>query len=220
MLRHHQLLLYTIASLILAAIPVISWPFNWVETYFHEVSHGLVASLTGGEIKEIVIRLNGSGHCLFTGGSVGITAFSGYFGATIAGAAMYLSARVLKMNAAILSGILIVIVTTTAFLYARDIITIIILGILIGVFYMAYSESFSAYFNKAEEFIGIYVLVSAIRAPFNLFDGQNAGDGAKLSDLTLIPEIIWIFLWGAIGFGVLIGLWIYESKNSKQIYTA
>ena len=216
MARKYQLIIYIIASLVIAAIPVISWPLNWVETYFHEISHGLTALLTGGQIERIVIRLNGSGYCTHTGGWRELTTFAGYFGAVSAGTMMYLSARLLKKNAVIISATMIVLIALSGLLYARDIITIIILGTLIGLFYLSYSDKFSQYFNRTEEFIGIYVLLSALRSPFNLFDGRHIGDGAALADLTSIPEIFWVGLWMAFGIFALTMLWFIERERIES----
>jgi len=215
--RKYQLIIYIVASLVIAAIPLLSWPLNWVETYFHEISHGLTALLTGGHIERIVIRLNGSGYCTHSGGWTGLTTFAGYFGAVIAGALMYLSARLFKKSSAIISASMMVLIALTGLLYARDIITIIILGVLIGLFYLSYSEKFSKYFNRTEEFIGIYVLLSALRAPFALFDGRHIGDGASLSDMTSIPEVFWVGIWMAFGIFALVSLWVFEKKTGGHM---
>lgn len=165
-----RFVVYIIVSLLVSAIPIISWPLNWIETYFHEVSHGLTAILSGGRIQEIVIRLNGSGYCTYAGGWHGITAFAGYTGAILSGTFIYLSARMLKKSSTIISVAMVGLIAVTMFLYARDSITILILSALIGLFYLSYSDKFSQYFNRVEEFIGIYVLLNGIRSPFHLFD--------------------------------------------------
>lgn len=217
MKHQHKLAVFIVVSLIISAIPVISWPLNWIETYFHEISHGLAAILTGGKIHEIVIRLNGSGYCQYSGGWHGLTAFAGYTGAILAGVAMYLSARMLQKKSAIISALMVGLVAITLILYARDIITILILSALIGLFYFSSSDKYSNYFNQTEEFIGIYVLLNAIRSPFHLFDGRHIGDGAALSEMTYLPEIIWVGAWMSIGVYALIMLWRYETRNTAVI---
>lgn len=212
--KQKQLILYVAVSLLISAIPIVSWPFNWIETYFHEMSHGLIALFTGGHIEQIVIRVDGSGYCSHIGGSIGLTAFAGYFGAIASGAAMYFSARLLNKKAMLVSGFMMISVALTGIFYARDIITIAIVVTIISLFYFASSSIFSQYFNRAEEFIGIYVLTNAIRAPLHLFDGRNIGDGATLSELTFIPEFVWAGIWFFIGIIALVILWLYEKDNS------
>ena len=57
------------------------------------------------------------------------------------------------------------------------------------------------------KFIGIYILIDAVTAPFALVDGRHVGDGANLSDLTGIPEIVWVFIWLLVGLAGILYLW-------------
>ena len=45
--------LLLLAAIIIHQIPIISVPFKWLESYFHEISHGLAAVATGGRIVRI-----------------------------------------------------------------------------------------------------------------------------------------------------------------------
>ena len=65
----------------------------------------------------------------------------------------------------------------------------------------------------ALKFIGIYVLLDAVRAPLYLIDGRNYGDGAQLAELTGIPEILWVSLWLVIGFSGVFYLWTVSKKR-------
>ncbi len=67
-------------------------PFSWLDTFLHEISHGLVAVLTGGEIVKIHLRLNGGGECHYAGGWQMLVNFAGYAGASLWGAALYVGA--------------------------------------------------------------------------------------------------------------------------------
>ncbi len=67
-------------------------PFSWLDTFLHEISHGLVAVLTGGEIIKIHLRLNGGGECHYAGGWQILVNFAGYAGASLWGAALYVGA--------------------------------------------------------------------------------------------------------------------------------
>ncbi|MDH5178632.1 MAG: M50 family metallopeptidase [Gammaproteobacteria bacterium] len=211
-----RLLVYIISALVISAVPFLSWPFNWIETYFHEISHGLTAVFTGGHIREIVIRIDGSGYCEYAGGWHGLTSFAGYAGAILSGALMYLSARSLGRSSTIISTLLVIAILLTIIFYAGDLITMLILGILVLLFYLAAAKRFSQVFNRVEEFIGIYVLMNAIRSPFHLLDGQSIGDGAALAKLTYIPEIVWVAVWVVLGLAVLIGLWRSENRQRRM----
>ena len=57
------------------------------------------------------------------------------------------------------------------------------------------------------KFIGIYVLLDAVRAPLHLLDGRSIGDGAELAEITFIPEIVWVIFWLSCGLYGLYFLW-------------
>ena len=61
--------------------------------------------------------------------------------------------------------------------------------------------------KMALKFIGLYVLLDAIKAPLHLLDGRHFGDGAKLSELAILPEIVWVLIWLVIGLSGLYYLW-------------
>src|SRR5712692_8304995 len=59
----------------------------------HELSHALVAILTGGQVLGIAIRLDGSGVTYARGGNLVLTASAGYVGSSVFGAVLWLAAR-------------------------------------------------------------------------------------------------------------------------------
>ena len=69
--------------------PYLGIPFNWLESFFHELSHGLAAIITGGKILQIELFSNGAGLCTTQGGIAFIIAFSGYAGAVGWGVLIY-----------------------------------------------------------------------------------------------------------------------------------
>ncbi len=205
------------AAFILSYIPIVNIPFTWIMTFFHEISHGISALVTGGSVEKIKIHILGSGLCYTSGGIRFIILQAGYIGAVIWGIVIYemadkISHKSTNILAIFLAGLIVVI----AVLYGRDIITWIILLILFGLF-VSIIKLQEAYFMRLSlKFIGIYVLLDAVRAPLYLIDGRHYGDGAKLSDLTGIPEIIWILIWLAIGIGGALYLW---KSSKKPVYS-
>ena len=57
--QKYQLYFLLVAAIIIRQIPIVSIPLNWLETYFHEITHGIAALLTGGEIIRIQLFPNG-----------------------------------------------------------------------------------------------------------------------------------------------------------------
>lgn len=201
-------------ALILSALPLIHTPFEWFETFFHELSHGLAALLTGGTIHSIELNLDGSGFCVTSGGIQFLVLISGYAGSALWGCLVYLSVSASKARSAnIIAAILAAFVAVVGLLWARDLVTILILLIIVGLCVAAYHYGSRQLTQRFVEFIGVYVVLDAIRSPFSLIDGQSLGDGSALTDMTYIPEIIWIMLWSLIAVSCLLLLWIRSAQN-------
>jgi hypothetical protein len=209
-------IVYIIGALILSRVPYVSVPFNWLETYFHELSHGLAALATGGHVERIELYLTGGGKCFTVGGRSSVIAFAGYTGAILWGAAIYLGAQASGKSSRWLAFAISGIIVISGVLWARDISTIIILIILAGILYVSFRYVLGSIFPRIMEFTGIYVLISAIHSPLNLIDGRHRGDGSTLSELTYIPEIIWVAIWIALGVAALYGVWRLHGKQEAM----
>lgn len=204
------------SAFILSYIPILNIPFTWIMTFFHEISHGIAAILTGGSVQKINIHINGSGLCYTVGGIRFFVLIAGYIGAVIWGMLIYeMADKLSHKNTSILAGLIAGLIAFSALFYGRDVITWIILIILFAMFASIIKFQDAHLIKLALKFLGIYVLLDAVRAPLHLIDGRHYGDGAKLADLTGLPEIIWIILWLAIGIGGLILLWQISKKYTK-----
>lgn len=200
-------------AFILSYIPLVNIPFTWIMTFFHEISHGIAALLTGGSIEKINIHINGSGLCYTKGGIRFAVLNGGYIGAVIWGILIYEMANKLSYkNTSLLAGLIAGLLAFSALFYGRDVLTWVILIILFAMFISIIKLQDTKLVKIALKFVGIYVLLDAVRAPLHLIDGRHYGDGAKLADLTGLPEIIWVALWLAIGVGGLIFLWKINKK--------
>jgi len=205
---------YIIGAIILSMVPFVSLPFNWFETYFHEISHSLAALATGGQVDRIEIYLIGGGKSFTVGGWSGVISFAGYAGAIFWGAAIYLGAQTSgtpsRWLAIVMSGLIII----SGLFWARNVSTVMIIITLAAILYISFKYVRGSFFPRVLEFTGIYVLISAIHSPLNLVDGRNRGDGSALSDLTYIPEIVWVIIWIALGISALVGVWkLHENKK-------
>ncbi len=68
--NQYRLIILLIVAVVVSRLPIISIPFNWLESYFHELSHGLAAIVSGGSIIKIELFTNGAGLCTTLGGIV------------------------------------------------------------------------------------------------------------------------------------------------------
>lgn len=189
-------------ALLVKAIPLIHLPLDWFQTFFHEFSHGLAALITGGRIGAISIAFDASGRCLTQGGFTPLILFSGYAGSALWGSLIYLSVSARHAKAIALS--LGVFVALVGLQWVRDWTTPWILIAIIAMFLLAYRYGNHKWTHRFVAFIGLYVVLEAIRSPFYLLDGKHIGDGSELANLTYLPEIVWIGLWASIAVSCLL----------------
>lgn len=200
-------------AFILSFVPFIRIPFSWVMTYFHEISHGIGSLITGGSVVKIQLHLMGSGMCYTIGGIRFVVLQAGYVGAVVWGILIYRMADGMrKKGVNFIAVFLAVLVAVSTILYGRDVVTWSILLVLFGLFVSIVKLHETSFVKLSLKFIGVYVLLDAIRAPLQLIDGRHYGDGAKLSDLTMIPEVFWVVLWMVIGIYGVLYLW----KSSRK----
>jgi hypothetical protein len=194
----------TALALVVSAIPVIHYPFGWYETFFHEFSHGLAALASGGSLHRIELNFNGSGLCTTSGGNKFLILFAGYTGSGLWGVLVYFSASLGKKRLSKpISALLSITIVLVALLWAKDVATILILIGMMGLFLLSYRYSSRKFTQLFISFVAIYVVLNAIRSPLNLLDGKRIGDGYALSQLTMIPEFVWIGIWFLISCGCL-----------------
>lgn len=192
--KYHFWLMLFIALIILQ-LPFISIPFKWLESYFHEISHGLAALLTGGSIVKIQLFPNGAGLCTTRGGSAFFISLMGYGGAILWGSLIFYLASSHQRVAQVFSVLLVVLLASSILLWVRDLLTLFIVLILLALVFAQIKYSYHKYLQKLLQVTGLLVLINSLMSPLYLLDGQSRGDGAALADLTYIPEIIWVVIW-------------------------
>lgn len=203
---------YCIFSIVISYIPLIGLPFIYLSTIFHEISHALVALLTGGQIIEFVLSPNGSGHVVSRGGNNFLIAFSGYFGVTLWAILLFQVGRKNSLTQFTV-GTLILLFSATLLLWVNNIITALILGAVIAMLVFILLKTSMKLITYLSQAIAILVLFNAIKSPLYLIDGRDLGDGAMLADLTWLPEIAWVSIW--CGWGVCVLYFIWRSTNSS-----
>lgn len=198
--RRFSFILLVIAAIFISQIPVLHVPFSWMQTFFHEISHGLTAILTGGAIVSVQLNLDGSGLCTSLGGWTFLIAFSGYVGAVLWGVLIYvLSCAVKDRNAFVIALFIIGLIVACMVFWTSNFITLLVLGGMLIPFTVALKAR--SYFIEKYflQFSGIYVLIDAIKSPFVLLFIHDRGDDFALSVITGLPQIFWVFLWILIG---------------------
>lgn len=211
----HRLLILISLAILVDFIPFLNLPFIWIETFFHEISHGLMAFLSGGSIVSITLNYNGSGLCVSQGGVQFLVSFSGYAGSALFGLLIFmLSENIIPKASKILLVVLEGVLLISLLLWAKNFSTYVILILILITFSIAYTYSTSHVLNYFLKFIGVFVVLDAIRSPLTLIDGTSRGDGATLSNLTFIPEILWVGIWVTIGLSSL--YWMYQATYKRH----
>lgn len=206
---------YCLFAIVISYIPFIGLPFIYLATIFHEISHALVAVVTGAQVVEFALAVDGSGHVLSRGGSSFLIAISGYLGVSI-WAALLFQAGTRNNLARLTIGALIALFSVTLILWVNNLMTALILGAVIGLLALMLAKTSAVYITHLSRFFAILVLFNAIKSPLHLIDGRAAGDGAILANMTYVPEIVWVILWCAAGLGVLYGLYQSFGKPQRQ----
>lgn len=212
--QKYQFYWLLIAAIIIRQIPFVALPFNWLESYFHEISHGVAALITGGNIIRIQLFANGAGLCTTQGGFSFLISFLGYAGASFWGWGIYRLAQAHQRVAQFFSGAILLLLLCSVIFWSRDLLTWVILGCLITIFVLTIKVQQLRYLQVVMQFLGISILLNSLFSPFYLLDGRHVGDGATLASMTFIPEIIWVAIWCLIA---LFALYALAPKNAALL---
>jgi len=204
--RQYQFWLFLLAAAVIRELPLVSIPFKWLESYFHEISHGIAALVSGGQIVQIQLFPNGAGLCTTRGGSALLISFFGYAGAILWGGLIYSLADKHQRVAQMFAGFLMLLLAGSMVFWVRDILTFFILTVLLALLVLTVKLPKLKYLQALMQLIGAIVLLNSLFSPFYLIDGRDIGDGAALAELTLIPEILWVGVWSASALGMAVFL--------------
>ena len=196
-----RLLLALIGLLVLVSVLWNTWfiyPLRLLVVFFHELSHGLAAALTGGRIVQIQLVAQEGGVCVTQGGIRFIILSAGYLGSLLWGGAILLIAARTRRDreACIALGALLLIV---AVLWVRPAISFgfgfaLIIGLLLIAIGWKLSEGVCDFVLKL---IG---LTSILYVPLDIASDTLArsylpSDARMLAEATGVPTVIWGGLW-------------------------
>ncbi len=174
------------------------YPLKILVVFFHELSHGLMAVITGGSIKEIRVVAAQGGLCVTAGGNRFLTASAGYLGSlTLGGIILVLATRTRydQIIATVIGGLLILI----SLLFVRPIISFgILFGLLSGLAMIAAGRYLS---EGGNDFIlKVIGLTSCLYAVLDIKSDvldrpYLRSDARMLAEITHLPTMFWGLLW-------------------------
>ncbi|RTR33220.1 M50 family metallopeptidase [Shewanella atlantica] len=210
-----RFLIELLLAMVITRLPFINVPFKWLESYFHELSHGLATLLTGGIVSHIQLFPNGAGLCFSQGGWPVVIGFSGYFGAALWGYLIFILAtwpRGIRMSFAMLGSAVIV----TALLWGRDLLTISILACLAVLFLLPLKLSRNRFLGSGLRVMALMIMLNALASPTVLLGLNGKGDAAMLATQTWIPGWIWVMAWLAISAVMIFLCWRRVDSAAKN----
>jgi hypothetical protein len=210
--KKHHFFILLVSAIIIKQLPLISIPFNWLESYFHEISHGIAAIITGGSVLRIQLFANGAGLCTTQGGMSFVISFAGYAGATLWGWGIYKLASAHQKAAQVFSIIIFLLLVSSIVFWGRDLLTWFILGVLAALFLLTIKLQKLHYLQRLMQLFGLLILLNSLSSPSYLLDGRHLGDGAALASMTFVPEFIWVMIWFSIALFALYSLY----KTTKK----
>ncbi len=201
---HWQLLALTALIFALWQTPVVL-PLKILIVFFHELSHGLAAVLTGGEIVEISLSPQQGGLTVTRGGSRFVTLSAGYLGSLLVGVGLLLVALrtqadriVMAICGAVLLGVAIV--------YVRSLFALIFC---FGTGFSLLAVARFLHPRANDLVLRVIGLSSLIYVPYDIFDDTIArsglpSDARMLAELTWLPTVFWGTLWLVLSLAVIL----------------
>lgn len=176
----------------------VVYPLKILVVFFHELSHGLMAVITGGSIKEIRIVAAQGGVAVTAGGNRFLTLSAGYLGSLVLGGVILVLATRTRYDqtiATVIGGLMILI----SLLFVRPIISFgIFFGLLAGLAMIAAGKYLS---EDSNDFIlKVIGLTSCLYAVLDIKSDvldrpYLRSDARMLAELTHLPTIFWGLLW-------------------------
>lgn len=210
---------YLLGLLIIIALLWNTWviyPLKLLVVFFHELSHGLAAILTGGEIARIEVVAQQGGVCYTRGGSRFLTLTAGYLGSLIWGGIIFYIASSTKKDKTVMLilGILVEIVTV---LYLRNSFGFFF-GVATGAFMILSAKKLPDTFNDFS--LRLIGLTSMVYAPLDIFDDTLARSHLP-SDAHMLAQEIGgtTMLWGSIWIIIscIVAFWFVKMSLKHEV---
>lgn len=196
-----RLLAVLIGMLVLVSLLWNTWfiyPLRLLVVFFHELSHGLAAVVTGGRIVQIQLMAQEGGICITQGGARLLILSAGYLGSLLWGGVILLIAARTRRDreVCIALGTLLLLV---ALIWVRPVLSFgfgfaLIIALLLIAAGWKLSEGVCDFVLKL---IG---LTSILYVPLDIASDTLArsylpSDARMLAELTGVPTVIWGGLW-------------------------
>jgi hypothetical protein len=199
----------------------ILYPFTLLGTWFHEMGHGLMVLILGGNFIRLEIFPDGSGLAVHSGslflGRIGsaMVAGAGPIGPTIAGSIFILASRKVR-SARVMLFILSIFMILSDIIWVRSwtgFLLILLFGLLIFFIALKASDKFqsiSLQFLGIQSFISLYLSIGYLFSQGGVIEGRQF-----LSDTEVIAQNLFLPYWFWGGSILLLSVYlIFKSVRS------
>lgn len=191
-------------------VGLLFYPFLLLNTFVHELCHGLAAFLTGGSLERFEVHPNREGVALTRGGSRFVVVSAGYLGSALFGGALILLSGTSLAVETILIG-LGAGLAVVCLLFVRN-----LFGIAAGLLLAAGLVAAGSYLAEqpARLLFTLLVMQLPLASANSLVDlfrlslrparADQLSDAQVLARVTRIPAVIWATLWLLIALAIVI----------------
>ncbi len=193
------------------------YPIKLFVVLLHEISHGIAALLTGGEILTIEVNERIGGYCQYRGGNRLIVASAGYLGSLVWGGLILIVASRTD-HSRIMGTIIAAVMLVVTLLRVRN---------TFGVLYTAGGAVLLFVLCRflptwmvqvMMQFLGtascLYVVVDIYEDVISV--SQNGSDADTLASLTDIPALFWGIVWALIAVALILYSFYLAGKARSQ----
>jgi hypothetical protein len=200
--------LLTLAGLLVPMLHRVLLPIQYLDTHLHELSHALVAQITGAQVDEIRVNADGSGVTPVRGGIMLLIASAGYLGASVFGAAMIYFGRA-EQSARLTLITLAVLLAFSMLVWVRG----DAIGEVSGFGWIAALVAAAAFLRGNAlllccQFLGLQQCLSSVEAVFQLVKitaGMEVhSDASIMQDATGVPSVVWALTWCLISTALIL----------------
>jgi hypothetical protein len=182
--------------------PIAGWQFIRHGTVMaHEGAHAVFGSLAGRKISGIELNADATGGTLVgPGGCLGsiIVGFAGYVGPSLFGLGAAWAIHLGHSESVLWVALFLLVMLAFMLRRSYGMITVVFVGALVylvGHYLPQGAQIVAAYF------LTWLLLLSGVRRVLEV--GPQSSDGANLSQLTMIPRLIWWLIWLAATLGAV-----------------
>lgn len=207
---------------LLNCLPVINWPLEILETFFHELCHAIVILALGGRVDGLIIHISGGfiyGYWANSGSA--FAAFAGYAGASLLGMLVYRRGlrSTPKGNLIFVFSLVLGIGLATVF-WVRDAFTVQSLLATYVIFSLSLiglqKKKWVYMLNTFLKISGLYSVTTSLITPIYCLIGGPRGDALDMQKQTHIPAELWVLLWMGIAWIALAYMFTWtQSRKSR-----